>query len=335
MPLRCPSAPPPCGGRRPLPRAGARAQLPDRRQRAAGRAARLARDPRGRRPRRSRRRAQQPQPPHPSHPRPRGRALLRSAPPGPSCAPPTARRACLPALPRSCAAQVLTRRFFLVDALSGRKQGAAAGAPPDVVRYARAVSLSLRVSEADPAKVLPPLLTVEYAEALTAGGSRGAGSVPASFEASYSMELEQYWNSVSILLVRAAAPDAARAPLRRSARPPRRRSMRRGARGAHRPPLSALPSAHPPAPAASPGPGVRVPAAARLLAAGLPGVGAAQPARGARCGLCRSGAAACARALRGHLCHCGRRPLRALVRPHATAEGAGLRSARSCAARRR
>lgn len=105
--------------------------------------------------------------------------------------------------------QVFTRRFFLVDALSGRKQGADAGTPPDVVRFASRVSLQLRVSEADPSQMLPPVLTIEYKEALTNGGSGAATSVRAYFEASYSMDLLQYWNTVSILLVRAPMPPRA------------------------------------------------------------------------------------------------------------------------------
>jgi hypothetical protein len=96
---------------------------------------------------------------------------------------------------------VLTRRFFLVDALSGRAEGADEGELPVAVRYANTLQLRLRVSEANPSQMLPPLLIVGYADALTERTASTARTVGASFRATYSMDLVQYWSTVAILII--------------------------------------------------------------------------------------------------------------------------------------
>jgi len=94
---------------------------------------------------------------------------------------------------------VLTRRFFLVDALSGIRAGAEEEALPSLVRFASAMRLTVRVQEANPSRLFPPVLDVSYSEAFVGVG--GATQVSASFEVTYSMQLVQYWTTVTILIV--------------------------------------------------------------------------------------------------------------------------------------
>ncbi|KAL1495402.1 hypothetical protein AB1Y20_016770 [Prymnesium parvum] len=106
----------------------------------------------------------------------------------------------------------LTRRFFLVDSAAGATDGAAATLP-SAVRWASLVELlfTLRTT-VHPSRVLPPVLTVEYSEAVLPATATAAsldqtyaqlgGATPtASFVATYTMQMDGTTSTLSILLV--------------------------------------------------------------------------------------------------------------------------------------
>uniref|UniRef100_A0A8C5IRD6 Transmembrane protein 67 n=1 Tax=Junco hyemalis TaxID=40217 RepID=A0A8C5IRD6_JUNHY len=79
---------------------------------------------------------------------------------------------------------LLTRRFFLVDALSGKENDL--GKPPRVIRIASKITISIRlVSHTQRGTIYPPLITVAYTDVLVQNPE--TQSVTVSFAVSYEM----------------------------------------------------------------------------------------------------------------------------------------------------
>ncbi|XP_030799328.1 meckelin isoform X3 [Camarhynchus parvulus] len=79
---------------------------------------------------------------------------------------------------------LLTRRFFLVDALSGKENDL--GKPPRVIRIASKITISIRlVSHTQRGTIYPPLITVAYTDVLIQNPE--TQSVMVSFAVSYEM----------------------------------------------------------------------------------------------------------------------------------------------------
>ncbi|XP_071410278.1 meckelin isoform X1 [Pithys albifrons albifrons] len=79
---------------------------------------------------------------------------------------------------------LLTRRFFLVDTLSGKE--ADLGKPPRVIRIASEITISIRlVSHTQRGTIYPPLITVAYMDVLVENPE--TQSVMVSFSVSYEM----------------------------------------------------------------------------------------------------------------------------------------------------
>jgi len=97
---------------------------------------------------------------------------------------------------------VLTRRFLLFDRVSGLTQEGAAAGTPAVLRYARRIVLSMRAQSTSRAKLLAPVLTVEYrerrADDVTAG-TDGLGRDAVEFRVLYEAEQSQYWTAATVL----------------------------------------------------------------------------------------------------------------------------------------
>ena len=109
----------------------------------------------------------------------------------------------------------LTRRFFVVDAASGVRQG---GELPAVLRYLKSAKISHTLRAEDAAtgvgtnRLLPPVLEIEYGEVAisSSAGSplaadaalREAGvSLPHSFEAVYTQEMDNANATITYLFV--------------------------------------------------------------------------------------------------------------------------------------
>ncbi|NXY71476.1 MKS3 protein, partial [Glareola pratincola] len=79
---------------------------------------------------------------------------------------------------------LLTRRFFLVDALSGKENDL--GKPPRVIRIASKITISIRlVSHTQRGMIYPPLITVAYTDVLVQNPE--TQSVMVSFSVNYEM----------------------------------------------------------------------------------------------------------------------------------------------------
>ena len=73
------------------------------------------------------------------------------------------------------ATDVLVRRFFLVDLISGLGIGSQSDALPNVIRYASQISLEVSQIKGNGRNIYPPVLTIQYTEiAPPAVGSNGA-----------------------------------------------------------------------------------------------------------------------------------------------------------------
>jgi meckelin len=116
---------------------------------------------------------------------------------------------------------VLHRRFFLVDAVSGRKSRGATADREDpslqVVRWAKSVILRVSLQIDDPdtpfdesLRILPPYVVIEYEQQQTSiipEEDLGFGAenealryAPVSFVSQYTMNLEYYWRVMFILM---------------------------------------------------------------------------------------------------------------------------------------
>lgn len=85
------------------------------------------------------------------------------------------------------------------------------------MRYARRVALQVRLQVDTAGRLLPPILEVEYADAAVGAAGAAATTVPASFSAVYTMDLERFWTGVVVLCVLGAALVLARFSLESSA----------------------------------------------------------------------------------------------------------------------
>ena len=77
---------------------------------------------------------------------------------------------------------VLVRRFFLFDVMSGVPSTATTGSTPSYVRFAKYINLELRIYSDVPDTIYSPVLTVEYydVDASKWSGYAGNPSVPNS-----------------------------------------------------------------------------------------------------------------------------------------------------------
>lgn len=92
----------------------------------------------------------------------------------------------------------LVRRFALVDSATTVKSSTA---EPTALRYARSVSFDIEVQMPNKNKLFPPVITVEMAHANMDG--EGSAAVPARFDVRYLMDLDEFWNAFTILLIAA------------------------------------------------------------------------------------------------------------------------------------
>ena len=106
---------------------------------------------------------------------------------------------------------IYTRRFFLVDAISGIKTK---GAAPEYIRYARSIKIRVNTLKETPNKIYPPMVQIEYAERPTiafvpAGSAKAEGgeTAPAlqydtlTFKVEYTADTSKFWEAVTILFV--------------------------------------------------------------------------------------------------------------------------------------
>ncbi|GMI00340.1 hypothetical protein TrST_g3137 [Triparma strigata] len=98
---------------------------------------------------------------------------------------------------------IFTRRFFLFDNMSGRSSGSL-----EVLRYAKKVVLTNSIQPEDPSKIFPPTLTIDYVERKPATWTDRAENEVAegmaldglTFTAEYTMETDEFWSNVEILV---------------------------------------------------------------------------------------------------------------------------------------
>ncbi|KAA0145841.1 hypothetical protein FNF31_07943 [Cafeteria roenbergensis] len=96
---------------------------------------------------------------------------------------------------------VLSRRFFLYDRVSGLSTASAAGTP-QILRYARRLVLSMRAQDTSRAKLLVPVLTVEYRERRAddvVADTDGLGRDEVEFRVLYEAEQSQYWTAAVVM----------------------------------------------------------------------------------------------------------------------------------------
>ena len=99
---------------------------------------------------------------------------------------------------------VLVRRFFLFDTVSGIESGGNT-VKPSVIRYASEMILSVYILKDSPNKIYTPVLTIAYQEKPTASiskptysssGKLNDNSVPYTFQSVYSMDLTNFNNDL-------------------------------------------------------------------------------------------------------------------------------------------
>lgn len=68
--------------------------------------------------------------------------------------------------PNNQANWILTRRFFIYDTISGIKNGEydVEGAVPVIIRYAKSISIQIRLDPNNEEMIYVPLLQIEYRE---------------------------------------------------------------------------------------------------------------------------------------------------------------------------
>ncbi|XP_077982500.1 meckelin-like [Glandiceps talaboti] len=91
---------------------------------------------------------------------------------------------------------VLTRRFFLVDNVSGKTS---ADADAEVVRYASLLRLEIEI-QGQNGKIYTPMLRVRYAEINRASSFEANPSQTVKFQVEYTMNLDKYNEDVSIAM---------------------------------------------------------------------------------------------------------------------------------------
>ncbi|KNC46586.1 meckelin [Thecamonas trahens ATCC 50062] len=99
---------------------------------------------------------------------------------------------------------VLTRRFYLTDVVSGKRS---ADGTPDVVRVAQSLRIMVTLQEVGQGRIRPPLIDLSITERLGSTLSVAApedqfdeadGRPKVRFESVYTMDLTDFWRSVSI-----------------------------------------------------------------------------------------------------------------------------------------
>ncbi|GBG73833.1 hypothetical protein CBR_g17171 [Chara braunii] len=91
---------------------------------------------------------------------------------------------------------VLTRRFFLSDFVSGK---ALPDAKPGIVRYLKSFQLTIKLRDDAMSRIYPPLITVDYATRDARFGNSVSHKV--SFKVFYRMMLTNFWHGWMVLLV--------------------------------------------------------------------------------------------------------------------------------------
>lgn len=96
---------------------------------------------------------------------------------------------------------ILTRRFFMYDTISGRTSLGAL----QVVRWASSVTLQIVSQDNVANRIYPPVLTIEYEERqvadVVAAAAQGKQFVAATFETTYRRSLASFWHTALILLI--------------------------------------------------------------------------------------------------------------------------------------
>ena len=98
---------------------------------------------------------------------------------------------------------IFTRRFFLFDNLSGKKDGNL-----EILRYAKSIVLQNTIQPENPNKIYPPTLTIEYVERRpSAWTDRADGNTAEEmaidtlmFKAEYTMDTAEFWQNLEIMV---------------------------------------------------------------------------------------------------------------------------------------
>lgn len=96
---------------------------------------------------------------------------------------------------------VLVRRFVRYDRVSGAT-AASGAATPEVLRFASRFVLSMRAQDTNRAKLLVPVLTVEYRERRAAdvsAGTDGLDRATVEFRVLYEAEQSQFWTATTVI----------------------------------------------------------------------------------------------------------------------------------------
>ena len=91
------------------------------------------------------------------------------------------------------ASDVLVRRFFLVDIISGLTANSATGGLPQVMRYASQISLEVSQRTANSGQIYAPVLTIQYTEVQPLGLSNMETIVPYQIQGRYTMNLSAFF----------------------------------------------------------------------------------------------------------------------------------------------
>ena len=90
---------------------------------------------------------------------------------------------------------VLVRRFFLVDLVSGLTSGSGSG-QPKVMRYASQISLEVSQRVMNARKIYPPVLTIQYTEVYPPTKLSKAVLVPYQIQGRYTMNLSAFFRTL-------------------------------------------------------------------------------------------------------------------------------------------
>jgi meckelin len=96
---------------------------------------------------------------------------------------------------------VLTRRFVLYDRVSAATSTTGPNSP-EILRYASRILLSIRTQSTSRAKLLPPIITVEYAERRAADIQAGTDSLnrdAVEFRVMYEADQREFWTAATVI----------------------------------------------------------------------------------------------------------------------------------------
>ena len=91
---------------------------------------------------------------------------------------------------------VLVRRFFLVDLISGLTADSATGGLPQVMRYASQISLEVSQRTSNSGTIYPPVLTIQYTEVQPPGKSTTLALVSYQVQGRYTMNLSSFFTTL-------------------------------------------------------------------------------------------------------------------------------------------